>query len=651
MATRTTLTDTPKRASEHDALGVDRYKEGLVKFIEKTSTPITIALQGEWGSGKTSLMYALRDDLCDQVGKRFIPIWLNTWQYSLLKSSSDVLISIIKGLTEEVFRISSSHDSKLDAAKKKVSVVFSRVIKASANVAFKATTGQDVNEILDIFDPEKREVTVLELKEALNEAIKELIEQENKAGIIFFIDDLDRIEPTIAVEILELLKNIFELENCVFILAIDYDVVVKGLEPKFGKLNEYNEREFRSFFDKIIQVPFAMPVSSYYIDDFLINSLTNIGYLSEEQNKNLDTISKLTEFSNLSVGTNPRALKRLINSLSLIKCINEIKEEGKDSSMSEDFQLIINFALVSIQIAYPPVYQVLVKEPGFTGWNNTLALRLNLKELDEQSKQKLKETPEFDEEWEQVLFRLCENDHYLKKRALNISRLLNVIREYIMLQEKDEKDAVKTVIQKLISLSSVTSLNADPSREVEYHKGSFLKNIRSKVMDALRLKMPEIKDLISERGARVQTNAVMNLGDKDWVKFHTFFKDGMICLQIQTAKGCGERLEGRGGFEQQMVDIGMWETVKQYANRYGQIMSEHPKFIFDPPLDRISVWEGWFIINFYSYLSLPTIESFYVTEIIDNISDMIKQQYSLLVGLDILGDEIQIKQGEVTNQI
>jgi hypothetical protein len=41
----------------------------------------------------------------------------------------------------------------------------------------------------------------------------------------------------------------------VFVLAIDYDVVIKGLEPKFGKFSEKNEREFRSFFDKIIQFP------------------------------------------------------------------------------------------------------------------------------------------------------------------------------------------------------------------------------------------------------------------------------------------------------------------------------------------------------------------------------------------------------------
>ena len=38
---------------------------------------------------------------------------------------------------------------------------------------------------------------------------------------------------------------------------------MKGLVPKFGPLTEKNEREFRSFFDKIIQLPFSMPIANY----------------------------------------------------------------------------------------------------------------------------------------------------------------------------------------------------------------------------------------------------------------------------------------------------------------------------------------------------------------------------------------------------
>lgn len=85
---------------------------------------------------------------------------------------------------------------------------------------------------------------------------------------MFFIDDLDRINPENAVQILELLKNMFEVNNCIFVLAIDYDVVVKGLKAKFGSNTGDDDRAFRSFFDKIIQMPFSMPVGAYDITAF-----------------------------------------------------------------------------------------------------------------------------------------------------------------------------------------------------------------------------------------------------------------------------------------------------------------------------------------------------------------------------------------------
>lgn len=88
-------------------------------------------------------------------------------------------------------------------------------------------------------------------------------------------------------------------------LAIDYDVVIKGLKPKFGELTEKNEREFRSFFDKIIQMPFSMPVASYSIDKFLIENLETVGYIDKANSKDDTIAERLSMICNLSIGTNP----------------------------------------------------------------------------------------------------------------------------------------------------------------------------------------------------------------------------------------------------------------------------------------------------------------------------------------------------------
>ena len=57
---KSSIIDVPRKYTEEDLFGINKYQEALTKFVKLTNTPITIALQGEWGSGKTSLMNQLR---------------------------------------------------------------------------------------------------------------------------------------------------------------------------------------------------------------------------------------------------------------------------------------------------------------------------------------------------------------------------------------------------------------------------------------------------------------------------------------------------------------------------------------------------------------------------------------------------------------
>ena len=93
---RSNLIDVPRLDGASDLLGVDKYTTALIKFISTASMPITMAIQGEWGSGKTSLMNQVRYHLCDETekmdtSKPYHGIWINTWQYSLMKSPKKLL--------------------------------------------------------------------------------------------------------------------------------------------------------------------------------------------------------------------------------------------------------------------------------------------------------------------------------------------------------------------------------------------------------------------------------------------------------------------------------------------------------------------------------------------------------------------------------
>ena len=458
------IIDKPRKAGAPDLLGVDDYMHSLIKFIETCNMPTTIAVQGEWGSGKTSMLNQIRHELCETgmnaaLDKElpYYGIWVNTWQYSIMKTREETLMAIIGGLTNEISRIiKRKHESQSQAVLSKVTNLFGKIAKAGAKVAV-SNIGLEGDVVDGFFDGEDESVDLLNFKNSLQDAIAECLRLDkkqgnNNRGFIFFIDDLDRIDPPVAVEILELIKNIFEVDNCIFVLAIDYEVVVKGLIPKFGPLTEKNEREFRSFFDKIIQLPFSMPVAMYDVNHFLLQSLEDIGYIDEKFAANESLKDKLTDFAMLSVGTNPRSLKRLINTLSLLNII----DKRKNNSNKEAYELVINFGLVCIQIAYPKIYQALIEDTNYKEWNEKTAKKMRLPDITESQSIILKDTTEFDEEWETVLYRLCQKDPYLSSRTFQISQLLNYLSELVP-ENLDFHDE----LTKIIGTSAVTSVSLD----------------------------------------------------------------------------------------------------------------------------------------------------------------------------------------------
>ena len=72
--------DRPLRSGELDVLNLGQIAFALSRFLrnENTQPPLTIAITGDWGTGKSSLMNLLRDDLA-AYGVR--PVWFNAWHH------------------------------------------------------------------------------------------------------------------------------------------------------------------------------------------------------------------------------------------------------------------------------------------------------------------------------------------------------------------------------------------------------------------------------------------------------------------------------------------------------------------------------------------------------------------------------------------
>ena len=474
------IIDVPLKDANDDKLNTRKYVEGLAQYLSKSAMPTTVAIQGQWGSGKTSFMNQLRSILCEDRSEGndrdplYYGVWINMWEYSIMQTPEQTLIGVIKGMINECTKILERNAPCSNVAnelkekawsffKKTCAVVATTAVKAGAN-----TLGLDGEEaagaIKEAIGEEFNETRPKEFRDAFTKAVKDCLSVQNqRRGFMFFIDDLDRINPENAVQILELLKNMFEVDNCIFVLAIDYDVVVKGLKTKFGNNNGDDDRAFRSFFDKIIQMPFSMPIGAYDTTAFLKDSLNNIGYLStkrlekeitlnlpnkEEKQTVLDVVGEMTR---LSTGTIPRSIKRLLNTLSLIKIISNISKDDQEEEMDE-YEHLMNYGLVCLQIAYPQIYDRITQEPYFPDWDETTARQFRLKPLPKEKLEVLDKLEGFNEPWEQVVYQICQTSNYLMASALNISELLNLIKSLY------DEEIFVTKINKMLGMTSVTSV-------------------------------------------------------------------------------------------------------------------------------------------------------------------------------------------------
>lgn len=458
-----------------DQLKNSPYAEALAKFIERSDTPITIGIQGGWGSGKTSLMNMLERKISDSS----LVVKINAWEYSLFSRKEDVASSLITGLIaelrgaiEEACQATPRRVGE-DARKAALDLptfgeqalhVAKGVIKSAVGFGVRASTGNLIGNLTetdcetsnDVKTPDTESsranvvFSVKELKKALTKSIRSIMNDPLRSTvqhpidqIVFLIDDLDRVDPSVAVQILDILKNVMELRDCVFILAIDFDVVVQGLRSKFGDKSNQTEREHRQYFDKIIQVPFAMPVNAYRdrISALVTGLLDGIGIPCDEgQAKTLAQHAWA-----LTDGT-PRSIKRVVNTLSLLSLLpNDAQHEAESDDMSPD-ELEILFALVCLQINFPSVFNQIARTPNINEWTIT--------DLPEEASFSEIGNEEIEDDWRLVLEVICE-DPWSKKKKREVERSLSAIYDG-PIRNIGGNAKLATILAKL----SVTNINA-----------------------------------------------------------------------------------------------------------------------------------------------------------------------------------------------
>lgn len=303
----------------------DAYVEALSNIIEnpENKTPITIAINGKWGSGKTSLMKTLQKRLGFSQNysnsRNVRTVWFNAWKYSDAHS-------IFAALIQEIFyefqgKSFFTKEGIVDNIKNlyvkwRKQAQFRQIILHLIKVA---TVGLDVSKLIK--DPEYKKYLPFydEFQKCLNLILEVFVVDEingnyddSKGVLVIFIDDLDRCSPKVITSVLESINLFFDQKGCIFIIGMDINFVSNAVDSEYKKLG-IEESLGKDFIKKMIQLQFNLPsIRSEDVKNFIENEVK----IDEKIHQYVEIITKGLE-------NNPREIKQFLNSLNFLRMLGQ----------------------------------------------------------------------------------------------------------------------------------------------------------------------------------------------------------------------------------------------------------------------------------------------------------------------------------------
>ncbi len=228
---------------DYDLLGRDDVKLELYNYIvnSKFNRKLTLGLIGKWGVGKSSILKKTLAEVENNpeyiIIREFDP-WIYENKEALLRGFFDVFME------RSGVNFSSS---KLELEYKKLKG--------------KLLEGLQYISILNYINDEKHLVNL-----DVNKIIEKYLKTEKKK-IIFVIDNIDRASSDNIRFLFNIINNVFNFPNVIYILLYD-KVIVDGIMDKNSD---------KKFIDKVIDYELYVPeLTAYHKNDILINVLKNV---------------------------------------------------------------------------------------------------------------------------------------------------------------------------------------------------------------------------------------------------------------------------------------------------------------------------------------------------------------------------------------
>ena len=264
--------------------------ERIIRNIDKNEN--VIAIHSEFGTGKSHFANEFKNYFeKDKSGHKFIIY--NAWKNDYMEKPLGSIASLIKENSNGVIK-NRIADSILEKSWKLGKSITPLVITA----LLRKYIGLSLDEMLKIKDDEidkvvnsfiSEEIKNHDEKKKLLSGIKEDLKKfkekhvKNKnQKIVFIIDELDRCRPDFALELLETIKHIFDVEGYVFLLFLNERHLNSMIGVNYGT-DVITEGYLRKFFDYEFKLP-ELNITEY-IDEVIGNDFDLGLFEAENSNK------------------------------------------------------------------------------------------------------------------------------------------------------------------------------------------------------------------------------------------------------------------------------------------------------------------------------------------------------------------------------
>ncbi|ATB69320.1 hypothetical protein SJPD1_1210 [Sulfurospirillum diekertiae] len=328
--------DLLKRSEEADSL-----KNYLLKRYEQIPLkPFTLNINAEWGYGKTYFLQQLANKFA--VDGHPV-VYFDAWKNDYTKEPLLAFMSELNGQLDEY----------LDKREQKAKNILKKIAEFSLPIIFsiiaKRFTGYSVDQLNEMLSEDKEldknkvenQVSTLvsnmtkitleehfrtknsinDFKENMKNLLTKIESYKNKKLPLFIlIDELDRCRPNYAIELLENIKHLFDIEGVYFIIATDSRQLSHSINAVYG-VNFASEKYLKRFFDLeyTLKTPEVYDFAYYLFNHYnLLNHDKFFVPFEEneykEKNLNIVAFELMAQFFKLV----PRDIEQTVSMLSTI---------------------------------------------------------------------------------------------------------------------------------------------------------------------------------------------------------------------------------------------------------------------------------------------------------------------------------------------